>query len=422
MAEAAAAATGLQLIHFSGVVLDGCLKYISKAKAANREIERIINDISGLERILRRLHTLITDADPDQHIPLTSLGRLDGAFQYCLTVLQELQTRLTTLTNASSARRKLLWPLEEGKVIEILGKLGEQKQTFILALTGELVFASGAASRQGREVLETLKDIKAKEERSSILRWLGGPDPSTNFDTARRKHEKGAGEWLLQSEEFQSWKTSNGHLMWVSGIPGAGKTILSSTVIEYLTTQHACQTNSRLAYYFFDFNDFGKQTIQGCLKSVVQQLCAQASEVPEPLRMIYDTCKGTSPTTAQLAEILSAFNDGTPQNFIVIDALDECRQDEVENERTVFFDVLSQLKNATTGAYRIFITSRAEADISNAMKSLADVGLELKGQGVADDIRSHVVASINNDARMKKWPQSVKDEVINDLSKKANGM
>lgn len=154
----------------------------------------------------------------------------------------------------------------------------------------------------------------------------------------------------------------------------------------------------------------------------MQQLCAQSEQVPDPLKMLYAASQGNSPSAAQLARVLVAINDGSSKNFIVIDALDECKKDETDRERTAFFDVLGQLIDATATAYNIFITSRPEPDISTAMVKFAGIQLSVQGSGIADDIRSHIVAFVTNDARMKKWPQNVQDEVINDLSEKANGM
>lgn len=232
MAEVAAAATVLQLIQFSGAVLSGCYDYVSKAQSANREVKKIINDVSGLEGILKRLHVLVSDESSNRHALLKSLARPNGPFDACLRALEDLRNRLAKLTNASSARRKLLWPLEEVRILELLRRLSEQKQTLILALVGGQVIDDDANAQQTRTIGEDIKSMQAKEERSKIIEWLGGTDPSTNYNTARRKHEDGTGEWLLNSEQFRSWKASHGDTMWLSGIPGAGKTILRYTILS----------------------------------------------------------------------------------------------------------------------------------------------------------------------------------------------
>jgi len=227
MAEAAAVATVVQLIQFSGIVLSGCYQYISKAKAAEREITNVINDVSGLEGILKRLHELIENNVSDRQVLLSSLGRPGGTFQACGEALKDLQKRLASLTNASGTRRKLLWPLEEGKIFDIRRRLGEHKQAFILALVGDLAISSKGDALQGRETVERLKSMQSSEERSKILNWLGGSDPSTNYNAARKTHEENTGDWLLQSEQLRSWMDANGQIMWLTGIPGAGKTILT---------------------------------------------------------------------------------------------------------------------------------------------------------------------------------------------------
>jgi hypothetical protein len=179
-----------------------------------------------------------------------------------------------------------------------------------------------------------------------------------------------------------------------------------------------------VAYYFFDFNDPGKQTLSAFLKSIIQQLCTQTDShhVPEQLKTLYEACQGHFPSTTQLTHLLFTLKNGSSADFIIIDGLDECPDQDINRERKAFFDLLTQLRSAAAGTYNIFISSRPEPDISSAMASLAVSKLEVKGQGIDDDICSHVVAYMSNDIRMNKWPQGIKDEVIKDLSEKANGM
>ncbi|KAF2793620.1 hypothetical protein K505DRAFT_195201, partial [Melanomma pulvis-pyrius CBS 109.77] len=182
-------------------------------------------------------------------------------------------------------------------------------------------------------------------ERSKILNWLSGTDPSTNFNTARKKHEKDTGKWLLHSEQFQSWKKTDGQIMWLYGIPGAGKTIIRFIMVDHVATEYDSQLDCRIAYYYFDFNDPGKQMLIGCLRSLVQQLCTQTRVIPEPIMSLYALSKGRSPSAAQLIGALTTSFHGDSNNYIVIDALDECKEEEGERERAAFFDALTELKN-----------------------------------------------------------------------------
>ena len=50
-----------------------------------------------------------------------------------------------------------------------------------------------------------------------IIQWLKPPDPSTNYDMARRVRHKGTAEWFLRGNIFEKWK-SEGSLFWIYGM------------------------------------------------------------------------------------------------------------------------------------------------------------------------------------------------------------
>lgn len=66
-----------------------------------------------------------------------------------------------------------------------------------------------------------LEDLNASEERKQIAEWLSGADPSTDHNSARKKHEPGTGEWLLNLKDFEEWREGDGSLLWLHSIPGA---------------------------------------------------------------------------------------------------------------------------------------------------------------------------------------------------------
>ncbi|KAJ7926779.1 hypothetical protein B0H13DRAFT_2313276 [Mycena leptocephala] len=64
-------------------------------------------------------------------------------------------------------------------------------------------------------------------KRDAIIEWLS---PLNFFirqqDISNARHP-GTGEWLLDDLKFQDWKSNTGGVLWCSGIPGAGKTVLA---------------------------------------------------------------------------------------------------------------------------------------------------------------------------------------------------
>jgi hypothetical protein len=149
---------------------------------------------------------------------------------------------------------------------------------------------------------------------------------------------------------------------------------------------------------------------------------AQTDGVPDSISSLYTICGGKQPTSVQLTELLVSLLSDAPKDFLVIDALDECKEEEGDRERTMFFEALHEIKGWVSGPCSIFITSRPEADIQINMDELGDTHLEAHGTGVDDDIRAYVSTFLRDDLRMKKWPESVKDLVLQGLTEKADGM
>ena len=50
-----------------------------------------------------------------------------------------------------------------------------------------------------------------------IDRWMAAPDSSTNYKTAREKHQPGTGSWLVSGSVFESWKGRPDSILWLRG-------------------------------------------------------------------------------------------------------------------------------------------------------------------------------------------------------------
>jgi adenylylsulfate kinase-like enzyme len=59
-----------------------------------------------------------------------------------------------------------------------------------------------------------------------------GARPLCNYQKALKQRQHDTGLWCLDREQYASWKTDDASLLWQYGIPGSGKTILSSTILQ----------------------------------------------------------------------------------------------------------------------------------------------------------------------------------------------
>ncbi|EDU41188.1 vegetative incompatibility protein HET-E-1 [Pyrenophora tritici-repentis Pt-1C-BFP] len=136
------------------------------------------------------------------------------------------------------------------------------------------------------------KSNRNQEERlSKICSWLSAPDPSTNYHKAYKQRQAKTGFWLLESAKFTKWKESAASRLWLYGIPGCGKTILSSTIIEHLL--HHCRDDTRMvaAYFYFDFNDAQKQDPELMLRSLLCQSLQRSVVIPKGVDALFLSCE-----------------------------------------------------------------------------------------------------------------------------------
>jgi archaellum biogenesis ATPase FlaH len=271
------------------------------------------------------------------------------------------------------------------------------------------------------EVRNTVQDMEAAKEKSKILMWLDGPDPSINYNSAKSKREPGTCEWLVTSKDFTSWfnTPTTSQLLWLHAFPGAGKTILSSAVIEHLRSQ-ALSADYAVIYHYFDFRNASRQTHLGFLRSLIRQICARTKTAPKPAAELYDACEGAAPSSEQLLELLKDLLKKQLRAFLIIDALDECPESE-DCERRQVLAALAEIKALKAPNLSIFVTSRPEVDIKQAMNTICDININVQAALTNKDIRCHIRAQMMTDPKLNKWQQNLKDEIEEKLMNDAAG-
>ncbi|CAD0018639.1 unnamed protein product [Aureobasidium pullulans] len=70
-----------------------------------------------------------------------------------------------------------------------------------------------------------------------ILNWLTPMDYALQHNDFAGRREPGTGQWLLDSSEFQTWLAVAGRMLYCPGMPGAGKTMLTSILQHGLAVE-----------------------------------------------------------------------------------------------------------------------------------------------------------------------------------------
>jgi Cdc6-like AAA superfamily ATPase len=135
-----------------------------------------------------------------------------------------------------------------------------------------------------RKIQSTLQTARDGDRRARIIEWLSPLNPSTNYNKALQQRHEGTGRWFFGSDGSERWKASSEPVLWLHGIPGCGKTVHSSTIIEHLKQAATCQP---LLYFYFDFNDKNKQSLDDLLRSFVEQAYQLQSDSRQPLEQLW---------------------------------------------------------------------------------------------------------------------------------------
>ncbi len=218
-------------------------------------------------------------------------------------------------------------------------------------------------------------------------------------------------EWLLRHETFTNWldvRNTTLPSLWLQGIPGAGKTYLTATVIDHVRERH--RTLFALVTHM--------NTTSLTALSVIQSLLFQAAEDDRELQLILVETKERElhGNTKYVAGLLKNFLLTAGAYYIIIDGLDEME----EVERGILLTNLAEVSKDCV-YLRLLICSRAEDDISERLERKTSIRVNEKNHGSIQIYIDHRTRRLLARRQFDLDTQSELFSLISPLSAKANG-
>lgn len=253
-----------------------------------------------------------------------------------------------------------------------------------------------------------------------IRQWLSAPDPSVNHNAALNKRHPGTGSWFTESPKFTGWKTDQSSYIWLQGIPGCGKTVLSSTIIQNIQQSCPNRPGATIAYFYFNFNESPR--CEKMLRSILTQLSSHNVDMSKPLESLYSSCqKGSQqPTSDSLLQTLHETIENAGEVFMILDALDECE------EIHELLDAILKIGAWDCKKLHLLLTSRKRRDIDDWLKDLIDDENTIPIQTVLvnSDIGAYARGKLRTDRKLKRWQNypKLQEDIEATLMKKAGGM
>ncbi|KAK8171428.1 hypothetical protein BKA80DRAFT_8320 [Phyllosticta citrichinensis] len=280
-----------------------------------------------------------------------------------------------------------------------------------------------------RKAGEELVDSKRMGE---IKTWLNAPDPSINSVRALSLRHPDTGTWLLQSPAFQTFKSStNRQFIWLHGLSGCGKTCLAASVVQDLgEAQKASGAGAEkvVLNFFFDFRDPKKQSLDGLVRSLIEQLFFGSSDgrVKTIIHQLFLDCKygTTQPSTEDLEKTFDCAIATLGEIQLVLDALDECPQGSKSRRPVLEWiaRLLRDRKNQKT-LWKLFVTSRSgQPDIEDRFNAL-QITKNYLSVDARDDIYKFVEGKLE-EYGFQRWHASpdIRENIRSTVTEKAGNM
>ncbi|TFK19436.1 hypothetical protein FA15DRAFT_176085 [Coprinopsis marcescibilis] len=247
-----------------------------------------------------------------------------------------------------------------------------------------------------------------------ILEWLS----KINFrdivaeNLAKRTPE--TGRWVLDSDWLTDWlRNLLGGIVWGTGMPGAGKTIIACIVIEYL---QKIVEESKDVCLLFAFCRYTEQLmVIDILLAILRQLLERHPQVLSYVNPMYvrHQRENTRPSEAEVVDLLRqiATSGLFKQTFYILDGLDEAASD----IQVDLLDIISSLP------VNFFITSRPLDSLKDLVPDARFLTIIASDPDIAllIDQKVHRIPTLR---RLLLNNATLKAEVVSMIRSKSSGM
>lgn len=275
-----------------------------------------------------------------------------------------------------------------------------------------------------KEIYQRTQDSHQEARAEKIRRWLSPADPCTNQKQALGTHHSGSGAWFLESQQYSHWNTSQKSSLWLHGSSGCGKTVLTSLIVDRLQQEiHSCPLASArpiLLYFFFDFRDDKKQSLEQMAFSLAYQLYGQDMNYQQSLDSLSKAdhdCDRKPQTETLLGMILTTLQTTDRNVYLILDAVDECT---IPRQNLLAW--IKEVAGSATGRIHLLATSRKEPDVDKVL-GRADVMeqiVSIPKDVVDEDIRAYIIHRVQTDDGFQRWKH--REDIQHMIRKSLMGM
>ncbi|KAK3342072.1 hypothetical protein B0T25DRAFT_358324 [Lasiosphaeria hispida] len=271
--------------------------------------------------------------------------------------------------------------------------------------------------------LEREKSNQDIVRRAFFIRWLShfNCEAVQNQHREKRSICQNPGSWLINNANFRDWLSPNycsSPLLWLSGIPGAGKTILASIAVDEAQNL----SNATVVYFYCKYEDDTRNTFISVARSILAQLLAQNPHLLPYFHEKSSLIGDTSLTSKAVAkEMIQTALSYCRRTWIILDGLDECLRDERIEIASFFRKIveIEVLSPDTTELTRCLFVSQEDGVATDSFGGIPNIKIANKNR---DDLKDFAEAWHQKiEAKFGQLRQS-NCHIANIITAKAQGM
>ncbi|KAF3207839.1 hypothetical protein TWF679_008170 [Orbilia oligospora] len=386
MEAVGAAASIIAIIELAAKLTKLCRGYVGDVKSAESDQIALYDRVLATGKLAEKVDSLIHGPDKDK---LESSADLKDSLAKCLDILKELERKFKPrgiTTRLKKVMKSLKWPLDKAEVNKVIGNLKVLEDTIQFAIkVDELKLVLGV-------------DKKVEKIAATVRRIAGLPvSEAAIFGSFADQHEpkclKNTREQLLK--DFEAWtstqRADTKAIFWLSGAAGTGKSTICRTVATLLQAK-----NMLAASFFFKRGGGDRGNASKFVTTIAAGLSAYWPDLIPHIEDAINNDSGISTKAIQdqfehlvrkpIASILRGTSDSKSVSIIVIDALDECDN---ENDVRLLVKLLGEISELKNVDIRVFITSRPETPIRAGFKKIDGTYKDLVLHDIEQKIIEH---------------------------------
>ncbi|KAF3797830.1 hypothetical protein GCG54_00002373 [Colletotrichum gloeosporioides] len=431
------AASVAGVVSLSAAVFQQVTKFAKEAKNAEKNVKELASQTRNLSGVLQNLALLASSLE-DQDSATTFRAHHLYA---CSNTLYKIEERLKkaeddfqTGNKAKAVIRSLRWPFSADETKSLIADLATHRSTLELALSAEtldkllqslaiqneLKVGLDILSRKVDRIKEVQSRVEIDDRRRKVIDFFLKVNPQPNFQTAMRLRQPLTGLWLTESNQnYLKWRDIPSSSLWLSGIPGAGKTVLCGVVIDEILQMS--DESTAVAFQFCDYKNDDSQKLVNILCVIAVQLSQQNEEAFSLLEdqfALLNPSGGLSkePEIEALVALIQKLSSLFHRVFLIVDGVDECG--------TSMGKVAAELRRLSEvcRSLSLAIFSRDEQEIN---EELSETSMHIEIAAHSKDIDLYVCAEMGKRRQLKKirlQSPDLAEEIREKLVNGAQGM